>query len=94
MRLKLPNVPRRYLRHFIRGYFDGDGNISYNYYRKSTNPNTKFMHQQIIFAAANKDFVKALENKLSEVAKVSYSCFKSAKDSNSHYLVYYKKGDS
>ncbi|MBL7151056.1 MAG: LAGLIDADG family homing endonuclease [Candidatus Omnitrophica bacterium] len=91
LRLKLPKVPRRYLRHFIRGYFDGDGNISYNYYRKSTNPNAKFMHQQIIFAAANKNFVKALENRLSEVAKISYSCFKSAKDSNSHYLIYYRQ---
>lgn len=92
-RLKLPNVPRKYLRHFIRGYFDGDGSISYNYYCKSTNPNIKCMHQQVIFAAANKNFVKALESRLSEVARISCSCFKSAKDSNSHYLAYYKQGE-
>jgi len=29
--LRFPVVPKKYLRHFIRGYFDGDGNI---YFRK------------------------------------------------------------
>lgn len=86
-------IPKRFVRHFIRGYFDGDGSICYNYYPESTNPNIKFMHQQVVFAAANKNFVKALESKLSEVAKVSHPCFKSAKDSNCHYLSYAKQSE-
>lgn len=92
-RLTLPNVPDRYLRHFVRGYFDGDGCISYNFYRKSKNIINKYMNQQVVFAAANKDFIKELSNKLSEVAHVSFSCLKSAKDRNSHYLTYYRKDD-
>ena len=28
--LTMPNIPEKYIRHFIRGYFDGDGSISYN----------------------------------------------------------------
>lgn len=92
-RLVLPNVPEKYYRHFVRGYFDGDGCISYNFYRKSNNIIKKYMNQQVVFAAANKDFIKALSNKISEVAQVSFSCLKSAKDRNSHYLTYYRKAD-
>lgn len=33
--LKFPSIPKPYLNHFIRGYFDGDGNVLFkNYYRK------------------------------------------------------------
>lgn len=28
--LTMPDIPEKYIRHFIRGYFDGDGSISHN----------------------------------------------------------------
>lgn len=28
--LKFPEVPKKYLKHFVRGYFDGDGSIHFN----------------------------------------------------------------
>ncbi len=32
LNIKFPsNLPRRYLKHFVRGYFDGDGSIYFNY---------------------------------------------------------------
>lgn len=34
MRMKLPNVPIRFLSAFVRGYLDGDGNVMFEYYRK------------------------------------------------------------
>lgn len=92
-RLKLPNMPNKYLRHFVRGYFDGDGCISYNHFFKLKNRNNKFVHQQVIFAAANKDFVSVLANKLSKVASLTHPCLKSARDRNSHYLTYYRKDE-
>ena len=30
----LPPVPNKYFRDFLRGYFDGDGNVMFGYYRK------------------------------------------------------------
>ena len=33
--LGCPNVPSKYLSHFVRGYFDGDGNVVCGYFRKS-----------------------------------------------------------
>lgn len=32
--VRLPTVPREYLRDFLRGYLDGDGNVMFGYYRK------------------------------------------------------------
>jgi len=38
-RLRIPDVPKKYLAHFVRGYFDGDGSVSfcekYKYNRKN-----------------------------------------------------------
>ena len=46
-RFKTPNVPRKLLRHFVRGYFDGDGSIGFN------KPNTI----RIRIVGANKQFI-------------------------------------
>jgi hypothetical protein len=46
-RFKTPNVPRKLLRHFVRGYFDGDGSIGFN------KPNTIW----IKIVGANKQFI-------------------------------------
>jgi len=32
--VQLPNIPVKYLCHFVRGYFDGDGCVSYGNYRR------------------------------------------------------------
>lgn len=38
-KIKLPEIPKRYLCHFVRGYFDGDGNVTYGYFKKSDRKN-------------------------------------------------------
>ncbi len=49
-RFSLPEIPRQFLRHFVRGYFDGDGSISMN------KPNTV----KISFVSCNSLFIRAL----------------------------------
>ncbi|MGJ3223247.1 LAGLIDADG family homing endonuclease, partial [Geobacillus thermoleovorans] len=49
--IKFPYVPEVYLNHFIRGYFDGDGNINSHGYVVS-------------FVGGSLDFMTALENHL------------------------------
>ncbi|NMB92481.1 MAG: hypothetical protein GYA31_02570, partial [Parcubacteria group bacterium] len=38
--IKLPKIPNQYFAHFVRGYFDGDGNVIFSLYKKS-NRNSK-----------------------------------------------------
>lgn len=38
-RISLPSIPKKYLHHFIRGYFDGDGHIGWS---KSLPPQLRF----------------------------------------------------
>jgi len=33
--IDLPKVPRKYFSHFVRGYFDGDGNVTFGFFKKS-----------------------------------------------------------
>ena len=40
LKLEMPAIPKHLLRHFIRGYFDGDGSISY--WMKNNNKNYKW----------------------------------------------------
>lgn len=49
-KFKIPNIPRKLLKHFIRGYFDGDGSITFN------KPNTI----KIRIVGANKQFIWSL----------------------------------
>jgi len=59
--INLPDVPKRYMSHFIRGYFDGDGCI--NLYR---NKNRKGTRLTTIFVSGSKNFLISLNNFLKE----------------------------
>lgn len=48
-----PDVPRDYLSHFVRGYFDGDGHVYKSGYL-------------ICFVGGSKDFMNSLKNILAE----------------------------
>jgi len=59
LKIKFPCIPDKFLNHFIRGIFDGDGSIFLNY------PNTikvRFL--------GTKSFVNSLQKKLNEVLKL------------------------
>jgi hypothetical protein len=52
--LRFPKLPKKYLKHFVRGYFDGDGSIHFN------KPNVI----KIRLLGATHEFVKTLQEKL------------------------------
>ena len=52
---KIPNIPRDYVSHFIRGYFDGDGSL---HYLKGTN------NYRISFTCGNSDFLCDIKKEL------------------------------
>lgn len=65
-RLKLPKVPKRYMRHFVRGYFDGDGSIICGYFRRRDRANKMTPYVSTCFACANLNFLKHLSETLSK----------------------------
>ncbi|MBU0758742.1 MAG: hypothetical protein KKC66_00125 [Candidatus Omnitrophica bacterium] len=62
-RLKLPQVPKQYFNHFIRGYFDGDGCISYGFYKKKGRSKKGFKCTTY-FISSSKEFLKGVSKKL------------------------------
>lgn len=58
---KLPNIPFEYMRHFIRGYFDGDGSICESFSNK--NSITASLYATV--ASGSKQFAEALFEYLS-----------------------------
>ena len=54
----VPNISKKLFRHFIRGYFDGDGSIS----KRSVRPK----QMQVYICSPNKTFLEQLQTKLLE----------------------------
>lgn len=68
--IKLPKVPKKYFKHFIRGYFDGDGCISFNKYRR-TNRNGFSYGLYAIFTCGNHKFLKDILKLIKKYVKVN-----------------------
>lgn len=56
--MKFPKIPAKFLPHFIRGYFDGDGHVGI-----AKNHN-KFNRMIIVFVSGSPDFLCSLANEL------------------------------
>ncbi len=79
--LKFPILDKQLIRHFIRGYFDGDGTI---YYDK------KYQHPKFSIVSGAKDFLLSIENHLQKTLNISQKkLFKNTK--HTCYCLYYNK---
>ena len=67
--LCLPNIPRKYLHDFIRGYFDGDGNIWQGEVHKESKTRHKVL--QLAFTSGSHAFVNQLKSTLNCVLKTN-----------------------
>jgi intein/homing endonuclease len=75
MRMKLPHVPALYVGHFIRGYFDGDGNVWMGYihqHRATCNPTL-----QVTFTSGSYDFLHSLLQLLRSLGITGGSVYRS-----------------
>ena len=61
-RMKLPNIPDKFTGDFVRGYFDGDGNVWTGIIHK--NRKTQHLTLQVAFTSASKSFLKSLHSLL------------------------------
>jgi intein/homing endonuclease len=70
---KIPNIPRDYISHFIRGYFDGDGSL---HYLKGTN------NFRISFTSGSSKFLEDIKKELN-IISISLG---HSKDTNTYQL--------
>lgn len=63
--INFPNIPNRFINHFIRGYFDGDGCV---YFEKTKSRTGKIIIKRIrvIFTSGSKVFLEQMNKKMSD----------------------------
>lgn len=83
--MKFPEIPKKYLFSFIRGYFDGDGSI----YISSIIKNKKYYG--VSFTSGSKDFLIKLNYLLAQNNIIGHINKDNRKHSNSYYLRIYRK---
>ncbi len=68
--LQMPSVPDTYFHDFVRGYFDGDGNVYSNEYRRRDR-GSKQRTLLTGFTCGSRDFLRSLHERLKKLDIVS-----------------------
>jgi len=99
--IKLPYVPDKYFSHFVRGYFDGDGNVCVTNYIRADRNNKKSTTILSGFTSGSKQILQSLHDKLKKIANIfggtfyysgrGYRLYFSVKDRFKLYKFMYKK---
>lgn len=79
----LPSIPNKYFRHYVRGYFDGDGSICESF----SNINSSTATLYTTFASGSKDFSVELFDKLNTILLIN-GHLQEFKDSNKYQIKY------
>jgi len=67
------NIPRRFLKHFVRGYFDGDGGVSFGFYLQKNRRKLSCVFATR-FSSGSKKFLEKLLKHLSKYAQIKGGC--------------------
>jgi intein-encoded DNA endonuclease-like protein len=100
-RLNLPEIPNKYLPDFIRGYFDGDGNVIVGRYRREARNNKFARILRSGFTSGSGAFLKQIKDKLSKAGIIrggtlyfsnrAWRLYFSINDSKRFYYYIYNK---
>ena len=80
----LPKIPKKYFGDFVRGYFDGDGNVWVGFSKK--NQFKKNYTIQTAFTSASNEFLKDLRKFLQQKRKIKGGSIYKKKNSNAYCL--------
>ena len=102
--LKFPTIPKKYLAHFVRGYFDGDGNVYGRKYQRKDRKNKMSISLSSGFTSGSRVFLEELQTNLVENAFLkggslhyrsrAYRLYYSMNDSKKLYDFMYKSNES
>ena len=81
--LAIPDIPKNYFADFIRGYFDGDGNIWQGEVHK--NRKTSHIVLQLAFTSCSYKFLKSIHDRFLEIG-LKGGCIYSSKKKEFHRL--------
>lgn len=68
--VRFPEIPKKYLPHFVRGVIDGDGSV--RYFRRPRSP-----YFEIMIASGSQDFIRGLHHAIKNAANVDSSITRS-----------------
>jgi len=102
--IKFPNIPNEYFSHFTRGYFDGDGNVYANTYKRADRRGKSSITLLSGFTCGSKSFLEKMHLKLKNMTIVSggtlyksksgvHRLYFSVKDSGKMYEFMYNDAD-
>jgi intein-encoded DNA endonuclease-like protein len=89
--IDLPIIPDEYFADFVRGYFDGDGNVAINNYIRKDRKNKISRTISSGFTSGSKNFLHNLHVKLKGIAKISGGTLNYG---NGSYRLYFSVNDS
>lgn len=72
--IKLPKVPAEYFPDFLRGYFDGDGNVVFGYFNRLNRAKPKKVFS-VRFTSGSRDILAGIQTKLVEFVNATGSLF-------------------
>jgi intein-encoded DNA endonuclease-like protein len=84
-RMKLPKIPKKYQKDFVRGYFDGDGNVWSGFINKKRKTPTLVL--SVAFTSVSREFLNDLFLLL-QAKKIKGGCICRLKDKNCYRLQY------
>ena len=97
--ISLPKIPDKYFAHFLRGYFDGDGNVVVAKYRRASRKNKLCKTILSGFTSGSRIFLERMHHKTKKLAGISggslyfhgrgYCLFFSVRDSLALYNFMY-----
>jgi hypothetical protein len=64
--MKLPDIPKEFFAYFVRGYFDGDGCVSWNY-----GPRRNYPSLRVLFSSGSVQFLTKLATTISKYLSIS-----------------------
>ena len=89
--LKFPHVPSDCVSAFVRGYFDGDGCISFGWYRPPDRHSQKFWIQ-VAFVSGSLGFLSSLDRALQQQASIAPGYLR-RREQMGCYLYYQRRED-
>lgn len=83
-RMVLPKIPKQYIGSFIRGYFDGDGNVWMGEINKKRATPTKVL--QLVFTSGSHQYLRDLKSQIQALGVVGGSVYASGKGNYSRLI--------